>query len=72
MDSCLLCRRIKEFTGLTVNEFSLRVLHCGTTYYSRLINHEVEPREEQIKYLKDFLINYICNTKDDPLLEDLY
>lgn len=72
MDSCLLCRRIKEFTGLTVNEFSLRVLHCGTTYYSRLINHEVEPREEQIKYLKDFLINYICNKKDDPLLEELY
>ena len=26
----------------------------------------------QIKYLKDFLINYICNTKDDPLLEELY
>lgn len=71
LDYCLLCRRAKEFSGLSVHSFCLKVLHCGTTQYSKIINHEVRMKSDMIFYLKEY-IAHLVEKEEDIFLAELF
>ena len=65
MDYCYIFKRSKEFSGMSVAEFSKKILHCGTTQYNRLINHKTYPTVQMRRNVSNYLEKSILEGQDD-------
>lgn len=65
MDYCNLILRIKEMSGMNCPDFCLKVLQCGTTHYTRIISHKIDPSHQIVQNSLNFIERKIKSNNDD-------